>query len=66
MEQLQQLEQSYSRLSLKLEHYKQKVTEQEEKIADLRVEVTGLLNRLEDYENAPKQAEETVDAELVD
>lgn len=68
------VEENYNKLALKLEHYRQKFAQQEDQIADLRVEVTQLTNKLNEangllaqYQAQPQAnvSEEILDAEVV-
>jgi len=60
-EELEYLQEAYGALQLKLQHFRQKVFEQEEAIADLRVEVTQLNQKLE-QERASHVVQEPTEA----
>lgn len=68
------LKEEYTNTVLELQHYKERVTEQEDKIAKLRVEVTRLSNAYQTVLNQQQEApnvqvdppvEEPIDAEVV-
>lgn len=70
-EEFNRLKEEHNNTLLELQHYKERVMEQEEKIAKLRVDLTRFSNALQSIQsqqeasNVPQAQQEIVDAEVV-
>lgn len=64
-QEFQRLQEEYSNVALELQHYKERVMEQEDKIAKLRVEVTKLSNAWREQQNVSQEPVEVPDSKVV-